>query len=221
MTRFSAQLRQAADPIWKKYFEHPFVAGMGDGSLEIEKFRHYMIQDFLYLMDYARVFALGTVKAGEEKSMRAFAESAAGILGGEMNLHRAYLRRLNVSEEAISMARPAMENVSYTSYMLSVAHAGGPAEIVAAILACSWSYAEIGQALCRVPGATAHPMYGEWVKIYSGEDYARENEAWIERMNDLAKSASSSQCEHLIEIFVRCSEYELDFWNMAWRHSAR
>lgn len=221
MTRFSAQLRQAADPIWKKYFEHPFVAGMGDGSLEIEKFRHYMIQDFLYLMDYARVFALGAVKAREEKLMRAFAESAAGILGGEMNLHRAYLRRLNVSEEAISMARPAMENVSYTSYMLSVAHAGGPAEIVAAILACSWSYAEIGQALCRVPGATAHPMYGEWVKIYSGEDYARENEAWIERMNDLAKSASSSQCEHLIEIFVRCSEYELDFWNMAWRHSAR
>lgn len=220
MTRFSAQLRQAADPIWKKYFDHPFVTGMGDGSLETEKFRHYMIQDFLYLMDYARVFALGAVKAREEKSMRAFAESAAGILGGEMDLHRAYLRRLGVSEKEISEARPTVENVSYTSYMLSVAHAGGSAEIVAAILSCSWSYAEIGQALCRTPGATIHPIYGEWVKTYSGEDYARENEIWMEWMDNLAENASLSQRERLIEIFVRCSEYELDFWNMAWRQSA-
>ena len=212
----SARLRQAADPIWEQCLHHPFVTGIGDGTLNVEKFRHFMLQDYLYLFDYARVFALGVVKARDPELMRTFSQNVDAILNGEMNIHRAYMQRLGITEEQVLAVKPALDNLSYTNYMLSVAHTGGPMEIVASILACSWSYAEIGQALARIPGAADHPFYGEWIRGYASEDYAATNQALMELMDELAAGAAEAQIAHLTEIFVNCSRYELGFWDMAW-----
>ena len=149
----SYRLHDAAAPIWEACLKHPFVTGIGDGTLAVEKFRYFMLQDYLYLFDYARVFALGVVKARDPRLMRTFAANVDAILGGEMEIHRTYMARLGITEEQVFAVKPALDNLSYTNYMLSVASTGGPAEIVASILACSWSYAEIGQALAGIPGA--------------------------------------------------------------------
>ena len=212
----SARLRQAADPIWEQCLHHPFVTGIGDGTLNVEKFRHFMLQDYLYLFDYARVFAVGVVKARDPELMRTFSGNVDAILNGEMNIHRAYMKRLGITEEQVFSVKPALDNLSYTNYMLSVAHTGGPMEIVASILACSWSYAEIGQALARIPGAADHPFYGEWIRGYASEDYAATNQALMELMDELAAGATEAQIAHLTDIFVNCSRYELGFWDMAW-----
>ena len=202
--------------MWEKCLAHPFVTGLGDGSLPVEKFRYFMLQDYLYLFDYARVFALGVVKARDPELMRSFAASVESILNGEMKIHRAYMQRLGITEAQVFAVQPALDNLSYTHYMLSVANAGTPVEIVASILACSWSYAEIGQALAKLPGALEHPFYGEWVQSYAGEEYAAMNQGLIDLMNQLAENVSDEQLEHLKEIFVNCSRYELGFWDMAW-----
>ena len=212
----SARLRQAAAPIWEECLRHPFVTGIGDGTLGVEKFQYFMLQDYLYLFDYARVFALGVVKARDPKLMRTFAENVNAILGGEMNIHRAYMERLGITEDQVFAVKPALNNTSYTHYMLAVAESGGPMEIVAAILACSWSYAEIGQALAKRPGAADHPFYGEWVRGYASENYAATNQALMALMDELAKDATEAQFDRLAEIFVNCSRYELGFWDMAW-----
>ena len=212
----SARLRQAAAPIWEECLRHPFVTGIGDGTLSVEKFQYFMLQDYLYLFDYARVFALGVVKARDPKLMRTFAENVNAILGGEMNIHRAYMERLGITEDQVFAVKPALDNTSYTHYMLAVAESGGPMEIVAAILACSWSYAEIGQALAKRPGAADHPFYGEWVRGYASENYAATNQALMALMDELAKDATGAQFDRLEEIFVNCSRYELGFWDMAW-----
>ena len=212
----SARLRQAAAPIWEDCLRHPFVTGIGDGTLSVEKFQYFMLQDYLYLFDYARVFALGVVKARDPKLMRTFAENVNAILGGEMNIHRAYMERLGITEDQVFAVKPALDNTSYTHYMLAVAESGGPMEIVAAILACSWSYAEIGQALAKRPGAADHPFYGEWVRGYASENYAATNQALMALMDELAKDATGAQFDRLEEIFVNCSRYELGFWDMAW-----
>lgn len=212
----SARLRQAAAPIWEECLRHPFVTGIGDGTLGVEKFQYFMLQDYLYLFDYARVFALGVVKARDPKLMRTFAENVNAILGGEMNIHRAYMERLGITEDQVFAVKPALDNTSYTHYMLAVAESGGPMEIVAAILACSWSYAEIGQALAKRPGAADHPFYGEWVRGYASENYAATNQALMALMDELAKDATGAQFDRLEEIFVNCSRYEMGFWDMAW-----
>ena len=210
------KLHEAAAPIWAKCLAHPFVAGIGDGSLPAEKFRYFMLQDYLYLFDYARVFALGVAKARDPELMRAFAANVDATLNGEMNLHRAYMKRLGITEEQVLSVQPALDNLSYTNYMLSVAYTGTPVEIVAAILACSWSYAEIGQALARVPGALEHPFYGEWIQSYAGKEYAAVNAGLIDLMNRLGREAGPEQLQRLTEIFCNCSRYELGFWDMAW-----
>ena len=212
----SEALHQAAAPVWERCLVHPFVTGLGDGSLPVEKFRFFMLQDYLYLFDYARVFALGVVKARDPELMRTFAASVESILNGEMKIHRAYMQRLGITEAQVFAVQPALDNLSYTHYMLSVANAGTPVEIVASILACSWSYAEIGQALAKLPGALEHPFYGEWVQSYAGKEYADMNQGLIDLMNHLAENVSDEQLEHLKEIFVNCSRYELGFWDMAW-----
>ena len=212
----SGRLHDAAAAIWAECLQHPFVTGIGDGTLAVEKFQHYMLQDYLYLFDYARVFALGVVKARDPELMRTFAANVDAILGGEMNIHRAYMKRLGITEEQVLAVKPSLDNLSYTNYMLSVANAGGPMEIVAAILACAWSYAEIGQALAAIPGAAEHPFYGEWIQGYSSKEYAATNQALIELLDSLAADATEEQIAYLTEIFVNCSRYELGFWDMAW-----
>lgn len=212
----SEKLYQAASPIWDACLKHPFVVGIGDGTLPVEKFQYFMLQDYLYLFDYARVFALGVVKARDPELMRTFAKNVDAILDGEMNIHRAYMKRLGITEVQVFEVKPALDNLSYTNYMLSVAHSGGPMEIVASILACSWSYAKIGQTLAALPEATKHPFYGEWIQSYASEEYAATNQALIELMDSLAADASPSQIAYLTDIFVNCSRYELGFWDMSW-----
>ena len=212
----SERLRQAAAPIWEKCLRHPFVTAIGDGTLPVEKFQYFMLQDYLYLFDYAKVFALGVVKAQDRALMQTFSQNVNAILNGEMNIHRAYMERLGITEEQVSAVQPSLDSLSYTHYMLAVADMGGPMEIVASILACSWSYAEIGQALAKLPGAADHPFYGEWVRSYASDDYAATNQALIDLMDKLAEGITEAQFDRLAEIFVNCSCYELGFWDMAW-----
>ena len=212
----SYRLHDAAASIWEACQKHPFVTGIGEGTLAVEKFQHFMLQDYLYLFDYARVFALGVVKARDPELMRTFAANVDAILDGEMKIHRAYMKRLGITEEQVFAVKPALDNLSYTNYMLSVASSGGPMEIVASILACSWSYAEIGQALATIPDALEHPFYGEWIQGYSSEEYAATNQALVELMDSLAANATEEQIAYLTEVFVNCSRYELGFWDMSW-----
>ena len=67
--RFSERLHQKLQPIWRKNHAHPFVKEMGDGTLDQEKFRFYMIQDYIYLIDYSKLFALGAVKGTNLEDM--------------------------------------------------------------------------------------------------------------------------------------------------------
>ena len=210
------RLYEAAKPVWEQCHAHPFVRGIGEGTLDLEKFRWFLLQDYLYLFDYARVFAWGVIKARDPELMRTFSANVDAILGGEMKVHRGYMARMGISEEQVLAVEPALSNLSYTHYMLAVASAGGPAEIVASILACSWSYAEIGTRLAQIPGAADHPFYGEWIRSYAGEEYQQTNAALVALMEELAASCTETEYQRLEEIFVACSRYELGFWEMAW-----
>lgn len=217
---FAESLRRAADPVWNACLNHPFVAGIGSGTLNMQKFRHYMIQDYLYLYAYAKVFALGLVKARDPELICDFAGHVHTILHGEMNIHRAYMKRLNITEAQLLAARPAPDNLSYTNYMLAVAHDGTPLEIAVSILACSWTYGDIGCRLAAIPGAADHPDYGEWIRGYSSGEYSASNDALIALVNRLARNVSPEQSAYLHEIFINCCRYELAFWDMAWEMRA-
>jgi len=210
------QMYEDVKEIWEAYTEHPFVKGIGDGSLAMEKFRYYMLQDYLYLYEYAKVFALGVVKARDHRAMRFFAEFVHNILNGEMNIHKGYMAKLGISEEEVKATKMALTNVSYTQYMLGIGYSEGVLELLVSILACAWSYQEIGQKLARLPGALEHPFYSDWIKGYASAEYAQENVELIAWINELAQNASAAEKDRLREIFYNCSRYEMQFWDMSW-----
>ena len=218
MMTTTERLLAATEDIWAEYYTHPFVRGIADGTLDREKFRYYMIQDYLYLIDYAKVFAVGVSKAKDGEAMKLFAGYVHQILDGEMDIHRSYMARLGITLEEAEQTPVALDNLSYTSYMLRVAFEEGAGEVAAAILSCALSYEYIAKEILRTnPDAEQHPFYGEWVRGYAAPEYAEANRILVELTNRLTAEYSTRQLQHLIEIFVNCSRYELAFWDMAWQ----
>ncbi|MBQ1435839.1 MAG: thiaminase II [Clostridia bacterium] len=203
--------------LWSRYDTHPFVLGLGDGSLDREKFRFYMIQDYLYLIDYAKVFALGVAKAEDTETMRYFANYLHHILDVEMDIHRGYMKRLGISLSEAESTPAAPDTALYGSYMLRAAYEYGAAEVAASILACALSYEVIAKnMLKRNPDAAAHPFYGEWVEGYSNAEYSEENKRLMALTERLCEGMSEAELRRISEIFMTCSVLEERFWDMAW-----
>ena len=219
----------ATEEIWENCHRHPFVQGIADGSLDHEKFCFYMLQDYVYLFDYARVFAIGVAKAKDPEVMRIFANYVQQIMSGEMDIHRGYMKRLGISPEDAERTVPSLDNLSYTSYMIRIAYDDGAAEVAAAILSCALSYEAIAERMVAEhpgtparpgidarPGAADHPFYGEWVQGYASPGYHAANLELIDLTERLAEGLDEARLQHLIDVFVNCSRYELLFWDMAW-----
>ena len=215
----SEKLLSATAEIWKAYNEHPFVLGIQNGTLDKDKFRYYMIQDYLYLEDYAKTFAVGVAKTKSLKTANLFAKYIP-VMNGELNVHDGYLARLGVTQEEVESTPRSLDNLSYTSYMLRVAYDEGEAEILTAILSCAYSYEIIAKNIVKNrPSSVNDEFYGEWVKGYASDSYAAENVILLDTLNCLTENYTEKQIQHLIDIFAACSRYELAFWEMAWNRS--
>lgn len=214
--KVTERLYGAVQEIWDSYNVHPFVQGIAHGSLDIDKFQFYMIQDYLYLMQYSKVFALGVVKAQTEEDMRLFADLVHSTMNSETATHKAYLKHLGITAQDVEKAEPSLVTQSYTNYMLSVSFSEGIAELATTVLACAWSYKMIGDFMETVPGAKEHEFYGAWVQSYTSMQYRQDNEVIIEMVDRLAKDYNEDQLKNLERIIVNCSRYEYMFWDMAW-----
>lgn len=211
------RLLKVTEDIWAGYHTHPFVTGIKNGTLDVKKFRGYMIQDYWYLMDYTKVFAVGVAKSKSVEVMKLFAKYIQSILEGEVNVHNGYMKMFGITQEELEQTPIAQDNRSYTSYMLSVAYKGGEAEVLTAIFSCAYSYEVIARRMVEeCPTAPDHPLYGRWVQGYTAERYLRNNVQLMDMLERLTADYTEIQLRYLEEIFVACSRYEAAFWDMAW-----
>jgi thiaminase/transcriptional activator TenA len=209
---FSDQLRAAGDPIWSAQHEHPFVCGIGDGSLEPEKFRHYIRQDYLFLLEYARLLALGCARAPEAVAMRRFAQLAEAVLTRELELHRSYAGEWGITTAELERGRPTLTTRAYTDFLLRVAALGDYGELVAALLPCMWGYHEVATQLAE-RGRPNNALYASWIDAYSDAKFG-ELAAWCRILADEASESSSRH--RMLEAFLNSSRYELAFWDASW-----
>lgn len=216
---FTKELRQKANSIWTANHEHAFVQGIGSGTLDIEAFKYYMKQDYLYLIEYARVFALGVVKANDLNTMATFAAYLQSTLHEEMSLHRSYAQRLGITNEELEHTIAAPTTIAYSSYMISEAQKGSLAHLIAAILPCAWSYSEIGKRLATVPGALEHPQYGEWVRMYQDDEFEAIADWLCAKLDELATTLGEAEQKQLEDIFLTSSRFEYLFWDMSYQQS--
>ncbi|WP_317854999.1 thiaminase II [Chakrabartyella piscis] len=213
---FTDELLKATGNIWSGYLKQDFVKELGNGALAEEKFRFYMVQDYLYLLQYAKVFALGVVKANDEETMRYFASMVHETLDDEMNIHKTYMARLGITPEELTTTKTAFANQSYTSYMLDVSQRGDILDVLVAVLSCAWSYEMIGAELAKIPNSKEHPFYGEWIVGYTSEGYVNSVVGLKEKVNALVEEVSPARKDALTEMFVNCCKFEREFWNMSY-----
>jgi thiaminase/transcriptional activator TenA len=213
---FSDQLRLAASELWEDQLHHPFVRGIRDGTLDAGRFRFYVRQDYLFLIDYGRLLALACARAPRLEWMARFADVAQSTLRTEMDLHRAYAAEWGISTVALEQERPHPVTRGYTNFLLRTATLGDFSELVAALLPCMWGYSELGQRLAQAP-PSAERRYTRWIEMYAGQDFANLARWCRDVCDEAAAGAAEEARNRMREAFLASSQYELDFWEQAWR----
>ena len=214
----SAELRDQSDRIWTGLHAHPFLRELARGVLPLEKFRFFLEQDIMYLPDFARCIATGAAKSATEAELGFFAGQLDSTINLELpNQYRVLdqVCRLGAADRGGALGK-APANVAYTSFMLSVAAQGGPLEIMAAILPCAWSYAEIAG---RLAGEIAdHPVYRDWVGFYTTDEVLGLVRQMRQSFDEMAVQAGpgAQTRRRLAEIFATSSRLEGAFWDMAY-----
>ncbi len=212
---FTDELYNAAKPIWDKQLEHPFVKGLGDGTLDEEIFKRWVRQDYRYLIEFSRIFAWGVAKSDRLESMSWFAGVLNMTLNTEMALHREYAAKFNISNAELEATPMWPTTRAYTDFLVRTAADGSMSELVAALLPCAWGYHYIGKRLAE-QGNPEDQRYAEWIQQYASEEFGEAAEWLKAEMNRLSEGATEDHKKHLTELFVISSRYEWLFWEMCW-----
>jgi len=217
------RLKIAAAAEWRAYTEHPFTNAMADGSLPEAAFRHYLVQDYLFLIEFARAYALAVYKSPTLADMRDAAAGISAILDVEMDLHIKLCAGWGLSADDLEQAPPAVEMLAYTRYVLDAGMRGDLLSLKVALAPCVIGYAEIAARLAAHPNANAATNpYRAWIAEYAGapyQDVAAKAGAQLEAL--AGRYATPARETDLLAIFKEATRLEADFWEMGWRVGKR
>ena len=218
MPAFTDSLWRAVAPIYSSTLAHPFLRGLTDGTLPEAAFRHYVIQDALYLHDYGRGLAMLAAKAPLDDDFFMFAQHSANAVLVERALHDGFLSTWGLDRAAVAAtpAGPACHH--YTSYLMRVAHERPYHEVLGAFLPCYWVYWEVGKALHAA--GSPNPLYKKWIAAYSGDEFSEVVRQVLASTNRVAEKLTPAQRETVTQHFITSTRLEWMFWDDAWKQQA-
>ena len=212
---FYRELREKADSLWEAMFHHPFVKGIGDGTLSRDRFEFYLKQDYVYLIDFSRVFALACAKSRTLAEMGTFAALLHATLNTEMALHRKTCAAFGIAEEELATTRKSPVTSAYTDLLVRTAYEGEVSDIVAVLLPCACGYAEIGKRL-ESEGLPGDRFYRDWIDTYSSPEFQEFADWLIGRMNEHAADAPAQRREQWQRLYESSARHEYLFFDMSW-----
>ena len=201
-------------PSWDDYIQHDFVKQLAAGTLASDSFRHYLVQDYLYLIHYTRVMALSVYKSDTLAQMRVGQAGINAMLDMEIGMYLDFCRDWNVPLEQVENASESAVTIAYSRYILDAAMTGSLAELYAAIAPCLMGYGEIGKRIKEQGFITDNP-YQPWINVFSSDEFqaiTAQNEAQI---NTLLAAASPAQSDKFQRLFNTATRMEVNFWQQA------
>ena len=215
---FVERIVQENMPIWQQCLDSEFLRKLADGTLDEACFKGYIVEDSLYLREYAKVFAWGMTKAKTMETIRNYYSLLSFVNESEDVARLQYLKRYGLTDAGIQSLPLRPANRAYTDYMIDAARNGeGEAECIMACLPCMLSYGWIfPQLLQRSPGVLDTP-FGALVKDYADPGYADACREWLDYAEKACAGISPERAARCRGIFAKCSEFELHFWEMAAR----
>lgn len=215
MSSFIAVARQQNAHLRQAIHALPFNRELGQGLLRQDRFQHYLIQDGLYLTDYARALAALAAKAPDARLIAQFAENAAGAVHFEQAMQQTYLAQFGIDAEAAQKAERSPTCLGYTSFLLAEAVTGSYETLLAAVLPCFSIYAEVGLAIAA--DAAPDNPYQAWIDTYASDEFQGAVRA-AEVAAETAFAHAGSLCQaRMLALFQRSVEFEWMFWDAAYR----
>ena len=213
---FITEIENQTLSIRQAILEHPFITGIGDGSLPVDRFKYYVIQDYVYLIDYSRALAIASARAIDLQDMSWFAGLLDETLNQEMALHRSYCQEFGINLQELESVEPASTTKSYTNFLLKTAYQGSFGELVASLLPCQWGYWEIGDHLLKRGLPTSAPLYAQWIKMYTSEEFTELAHQIREMANRIGDDAGFAEQAAMRQAYTDSVRLEHRFWDMSY-----
>ena len=213
---FSGYLRRQAARVWQAIERHPFLIELHAGTLPIDRFTYFVLQDYVYLLDFAQVLCHGGAKAPDLATLELFARHALGAVEVERSFHKGFGKTVGLSEHDLDKVSKAPVTQAYIAQLQSAARAGTLGELVAAVLPCYWIYGEAGRRLYRNRPRTPR-IYRDWIETYASKSFWGPVQEQIALADKLGAVAGKQEKIRMVEHFILSSRYELMFWEQAYR----
>ena len=197
--------------IYDAILRHPFIVGLADGSLDVEKFKFYIAQDHMYLDRYVRALAVLAAKMPNISELQMFIRHIMNAINVERELHSKLTKLLNIDINRYIMSPT---NTAYTNYLLAEVYSKPYYEAMAAILPCYWIYERVGRHLAEVARET-RGEYRLWISVYSSPEYAESVREVLNVINSL--ELTREQLADMVKAFRLAAVYEYLFWDSAYR----
>ncbi len=215
---FTDELKDTSKEIWESGYNHSFVQEIGKGTLSKERFKFYLMQDYKYLIEYAKVYAQGIVKANKLETMQKLSKILYDTLNHEMDIHRNYMKGFGIKENDIKNIKTSLFNKAYTSSMLAIGANQSIVEVITALLPCNWSYLEYARRLkSDYKENLKDNFYISWIEGYASKEFEESFNWFFDYLNGKSKSMNETQKGNLIDIFKKSLEFEYLFWDMSYK----
>lgn len=214
-------LKKSCQNEWQAYIEHSFVQQLGNATLAPEAFQHYLKQDYLFLIQFARAFALAAYKSRTLSDLRQAKEGLQAIVDVELDLHVSYCKEWGISEQELAELPEARATLAYTRYVLDTGNRGDLLDLHVALSPCMVGYGEIANWL----NSRAETIRGEnnpydaWIAMYESEEFQNAMQAEISWLNERLADVSPARFKELTRIFSDATRLEIDFWEMGLKQS--
>lgn len=214
--KFSARLRRRGDKIWRAIHHHPFLRELQQGTLPLNRFSYFIVQDYHYLLDFAQVLCQGGSKSPNLRILELFTRHALIAVEVERSFHATHGKSLGFSRRRLDRAERGPVTEAYTKHLQAVARGGTLGELVAAVLPCYWIYGEVGRKLYR-RRPDKPKVYREWIETYASEEYWKPVREQIHLIDELGPAAGAVERRRMQAHFLLSSRYEYLFWDQAYR----
>ena len=191
---------------------------VADGSLDVQAFRFYLIEDAYYLREFARALTITGAKAPKEEWIVRLNADSIGTLEAERAMHASYFAEFGLSEEEVQNRSPAPTNLAYTNYLVATTFSRPFAEGLAAVLPCYWIYAEVGKTLAA--NGSPNRLFQRWIDEYASEGYDETVRTFLDIVDEVADGESARTRAAMIQHYMTTSRYEWMFWDMGYRQQA-
>jgi thiaminase/transcriptional activator TenA len=207
------RLRADCATDWQAYTWHDFVRRLSDGSLPLAAFQDFLIQDYLFLIQFARAKALAVFKAESLEAMREKTASISAILS-ETTLHLRYCAEWGIPEATVRATAESAETVSYTRYVIDRGLAGDILDLEVALAPCTVGYGEVALRILADPNRrTEGNPYQSWIEAYASEDYQALARGAAARIDALGEShGGGARFRMLAATFGEAARLEQRFW---------